>query len=125
MSSTRVSSSTTRLVWLRRWLGRVVRPNPGRLEYAVRVDWPATGGRPVGHDFVRFMTDLPRAVRRAACTRRFWRPGPIRPLAVTVAPMSWSLFAAHRSGCTSLVCSTVAPLLAATGGAGAWLGQRG
>jgi hypothetical protein len=124
MSSTSVSSSTTPSVRLRRRLRWVLRPDPGRFGYAVRIDWPGGAARPVVHDFVRFTTSLPRALGRAAATDRFWQRGPIRPLVVTVAPMSWSLFAAHRSGCTSL-CPAAALLLATPGGAEAWLGQQG
>jgi len=77
--------------------------------YAVRLDWPGAHG--VWHDFAQFTTSLPRALRRAESTRRFWAPGPLRPLAVTVVPIDRRAFRAHPCECTARSCPSAAPLL--------------
>ncbi|GAB3848765.1 hypothetical protein GCM10027610_070850 [Dactylosporangium cerinum] len=105
-------------------LRRMFEPDPDREGYAVRIDWPTVGAGPTSHDFVQFTADLSRAWRRAARTRRFWRRGPVRPLAVTVAPMAWSVFAVHRQGCSSLGCPTAAPLYGMSGGDGVCARQQ-
>jgi hypothetical protein len=106
-------------------LGRVVGPEPDLAGYAARIDWPGVGGRPVFHEFEQFTSDPRRALRRVERSHRFWAHGPLRPLAATMAPMTWAVSTAHRRGCTSVECPTVAELSAMTGGARAWLGQRG
>ncbi|MFG2044500.1 hypothetical protein [Dactylosporangium sp. NPDC048998] len=82
--------------------------------FAVRLDWPApdhgTGAGAV-HEFTQFTTSLGRALRRAESARRFWAPGPLRPLAVTVVPIGRAEFQAHARQCGSPRCPTTAPLL--------------
>ncbi|MFG2042115.1 hypothetical protein [Dactylosporangium sp. NPDC048998] len=68
------------------------------------------------HDVSRFTTSQRRALRRAAATQRFWRPGPLRPLAVTVVPISRAEFTTHPQACTSLACPTTAVLYGLTAG---------
>ncbi|MFC5007483.1 hypothetical protein ACFPIJ_57955 [Dactylosporangium cerinum] len=99
------------------------RPGSGASGFAVRIDWPAVVGRSVSHDFVRFATTLPKAQRCAASVQRFWRRGPLRPLAVTVAPMTWSEFLSHRQPCPALDCPTAAPLYGMSGGGQACVQQ--
>lgn len=106
-------------------LRRILQPDSDRQGYAVRIDWPGTGARPVSHDFVRFTSSVPRVWQRAAGTRAFWQRGPLQPLAVTVAPMTWSAFATHRQQCSSLDCPTVASLYGMAGGEGVCVQQQG
>jgi hypothetical protein len=73
--------------------------------FAVRLDWAAQ------HEFTQFTTSLRRALRRAASARRFWSPGPLRPLAVTVVPIGRAAFRDHAADCASAGCPTTAPLL--------------
>ncbi|GAA2632726.1 hypothetical protein GCM10010399_76350 [Dactylosporangium fulvum] len=79
--------------------------------YAVRLDWPSTDAGAVSHDFTQFTPSLSRALRRAASTRRYWVLSPVRPLAVTVVPITQAAFAAHAQQCVSSACPTMAPLL--------------
>lgn len=89
----------------------LLRGRPDGPGFAVRLDWldPATGA--IRHDFTQFTPDLDRAVRRAEGTRRFWAPGPVRPLAVTVVPIDRAAFRAHAECCVSPACPTTAALL--------------
>ncbi|WP_432982970.1 hypothetical protein [Dactylosporangium sp. CA-233914] len=78
--------------------------------FAVRIDWPACGGDPIGHDFAQFTRRLDVARRRAARATAAWRRGPLRPLAVTVVLIGQAVFRAHPRDCVSLTCPTAAPL---------------
>ncbi|GAA0713684.1 hypothetical protein GCM10010199_12920 [Dactylosporangium roseum] len=79
--------------------------------YAVRLDWPSAEAGAVSHDFTQFTPGLRRALRRAASTRRYWVLSPVRPLAVTVVPITRAAFDAHSQQCVSPACPTTAPLL--------------
>src|SRR5690348_13791427 len=78
--------------------------------FAVRLDWAARHGC-TQHEFGQFTTSLRRALRRAESARRFWAPGPLRPLAVTVVPIGRAAVRDHPQECTSPGCPTTAPLL--------------
>lgn len=92
-------------------LGWKPRRRGGGSGYAVRLDWPDPRSGAVSHDFTQFTTSLRRAERCAVATRRFWAPGPLRPLAVTVVPIDRPVFEAHARECASTACPTTAPLL--------------
>ncbi|MFD0575117.1 hypothetical protein [Dactylosporangium darangshiense] len=94
------------------------RRSPDDVGFAVRCDWPLSRAGVV-HDFSRFATSQQRARRRAEATARFWRPGSMRPLAVTVVPIVRGEFAAHPPACTSLTCPTTAVLYGLAAGASA------
>ena len=78
--------------------------------YAVRVDWPGSEVGTVVHEFSQFATVLTKVRRRALSTERFWVPGPLRPLAITVVPIARAAFRAHRQPCAALTCPTVSAL---------------
>ncbi|WP_238010656.1 hypothetical protein KZZ52_30975 [Dactylosporangium sp. AC04546] len=82
--------------------------------YAVRLDWADARSGRVFHDFTRFTPSLLRAERRAASARRFWAPGPVRPLAVTVVPIDRLAYLEHDRECFDATCPTTAPLLGLT-----------
>jgi hypothetical protein len=86
--------------------------------YAVRLDWPGYGPVLVCHDLTQFTPSWQRALRRLRSTERYWSRGPLSPLAVTIVPIDYATFRAHRQQCASTACPTTAALLA-SGPAGA------
>jgi hypothetical protein len=83
----------------------VLRPPVGR---AVRRDWPDGG-----HEFVRFGVSPLEARWFIESDRRFWRPGPARPVH-TVVEISFRDFELHRR-CRRLCRAPDCPMQAATG----------
>jgi hypothetical protein len=79
---------------------------PSRIEswqsgYAVRRDWPDGA-----HDFFGFRPTFDPAEEEASRSRRFWRPGPIRPVhsVVTISRRDFDLHAKARRNCCAQDC---------------------
>ncbi|MDG4795173.1 hypothetical protein [Micromonospora sp. WMMD1082] len=68
--------------------------------YAIRREW-----RNGEHDLFGFTSDRDEADRAVACDERFWRRGPVRPLAVYVVPTNAAGVDRHSvDGCRAGSC---------------------
>jgi hypothetical protein len=75
--------------------------SPSGNGFAVRRVWPDGG-----HDYFRFSRTPGEAQRGISRDRRYWRPGPVRPVEYRVVAISERDFNLHRArrGCRSPDC---------------------
>ena len=82
------------------------RPSAAAVGWCVRLDWPDGT-----HSLGLYRATETAAARHVPGLRRYWAPGPIRPVRYRVVPISRHdcRLHAHRPGCASPDCPTGAP----------------